>query len=116
MKKHIIIKADTNDGDYITSNNPITDEQVELIKHVVEAIKNFKPYQVNCQGMTLTHRHNFPYGDCLRKDLGEESVQELYGHLDGFKTFIFFIPYAEYGIHSIKSVDILEIANETKLM
>jgi len=44
MKKYIVIKADTNDGDYVSEKSEITDYQIEQIKPLIEAIKNFQPY------------------------------------------------------------------------
>ena len=119
MKKYIIIKADTNDADYVTSKKLITDEEIEQIKPVVKAIKKFKPYKTN--GCSWEHHHNFPAGDCLRDDLGELSPYELYvesGKVtkEQFELFEEYLPYGEYGLHTIESVEILEVENEIKLM
>lgn len=40
-KKYLIIEADINDGDIINSRHEISDEQIELIKPVIQAIKDF---------------------------------------------------------------------------
>ena len=117
MKKYIIIKADTNDGDYITNKCEITDEQIELIKPMVEAVKNFKPYNTKVPGkMEWTHDDNYPTGECVREDLGQLSAEDFYKDIDNFDTFDQFVPYGEYGIHTIVSIEILEIAKETKLL
>ena len=108
MKKYIIIEADTNDADYISKKSIITLEQIQLIRPVVKAIKQFIPYAGdNHPSWAHLHDHNFPLGDVVREDLGERSSEELYGHLDGYKLFERFCPWGEYGIHTIVSVDIV---------
>jgi hypothetical protein len=117
MKKYLIIVADTNDGDYVTSKNEITDEQIELIKPVIEAIKNFKPY-IGTQPdyWNHLHGHNYTTQECTRLDLGELSAKSLYGNLEGFELFDEFCPFDEYGIHTIESVTILVVEEEIKLL
>lgn len=115
MKKVITITADTNDGDYVTSNKEITDEELVLIEPVVEAIKNFKPYEVG----RWKHTHNYPTGVVYRGDLGELSAEEYYTKIvtpKEFETFDELVPYNEYGIHTIESIKVLEIVKETKLL
>ncbi len=125
MKKYIIIQADTNDGDYVQSKNLITNEQLELIKPVIEAIKNFKPYESMTKGrgepQPWTHNSNYPWGECIREDLGQLSAEEYYVGIEGitseqFEVFDNFVPYNEYGIHTIEKVEILEVTNEERLL
>lgn len=118
--KYIYIRIDTNDGDYVANLNPITDEEIELIKPVIEAIKNFKLYAVPityCQGnneytIEWKHNSNYPIGECLRTDLGEKSPDELYGHLEGYELFDSLTPYSEYGFHTIEEIKIVIILEE----
>jgi len=119
MTKIITIEVDTNDGDYQSSNNKITLEEIELIKPIIEAIKNFKPYQSG--KYIIEHAHNFPYGECLRRDLGEKSPQELYLDKPGVTTkvwnkFIELLPYCEYGFHTIESIKVREDVAEEILL
>lgn len=118
MKRYIVIKADTNDADYITSKHLITDQQLQKITPVIDAINNFKPYKLPSKNKEWENKfdHNFPIGECCRTDMGEKTIQELYGHLDGLEVFENFIPYYEYGIHTIKSIELLEVENEIKLL
>ena len=104
-KMFLLIKADTNDADYIYSKEEITPEEVDQIRPMVEAIKNFKPYTTNIDGHNWTHDHNFPIDDCLREDLGEISAEELYKNIPGFEIFSDLIPHTEYGIHTIESIE-----------
>ena len=107
MKRILVVRADTNDADYVTQETPINDGELDLIKEVVNAIGEFKPYKTQAHGMDWKHEHNFPTGDCHRPDLNEKSAKELYGHLPGFELFVnYFLPWSEYGIHTIDSVEI----------
>ena len=100
MKKYIIIKADDgNNFDYITSINEITDEQIKIIKPVIEAIKN-APKDKHGRG------HNYETGEMIDK----AGAKMLYGHLKGFKTFNEFVPRGDEnypGIHTIKNIMIV---------
>ena len=100
MKKFIIITADTNDADYVTEVNEITDEEIELIKPVIEAIKN-APKDKDGWG------HNYETEECTDK----ADAIKLYGHIEGFETFDKFVPTGDPncpGIHSIISVNIVQ--------
>ena len=122
MHKYIVIKADVNDGDYITEKTRITDENLVNIMPVIEAIKNFKPYIGYSEKFCdkWTHSHNFPYGDSVREDLGQKSALDYYIEQgipeEQVALFIEFIPTGEYGIHTIQSIEILEVINEIKLL
>lgn len=113
MAKLIIVKADTNDADYVEATTVITDEELELILPVIEAIKNFEPYKKK----GWHHDNNYPVGDVHRDDLGEKSAYQLYGHLEGFQLFDEdFVPSGEYGIHTIVSINILEVSSYQNLL
>lgn len=121
MKKYIEIVADTNDADYVTSRVLVTDKILEKIKPVIEAIKNFKPYEVEYESYggrksKTRHDHNYPNGECCREDMGEKTTQDLYGYLDGFEVFDEMVPYGEYGIHTIISITLIVVAEETNLL
>lgn len=106
--KNIYIKADYNDANYTSKLSEITDEEINLIKPVIEAIKNFKPYQgLSRGGNTWTHTKNYPTQECHREGLGEKSAEELYGHLKNFDLFEEFVPSSEHGIHSIEEIKIV---------
>lgn len=121
-KKYIIIKADTNNADYVQSKNLITNEELELIKPLITEIKNFKSYQGKeyFPGKFWNHNNNYPTNNCIREDLGQLSAQEYYkskGISDEiFEIFDELRPYGEYGIHTIESIEILEVINEEKLL
>ena len=72
--KYVYVVVDTNDADYVGKIVEISEETLEHFKPLIEKIKNFKPYVgFSKYGSKFTHYCNFPYGDCLRKNLGEKS-------------------------------------------
>lgn len=116
MTKYIYIKADTNDADYVSKLSEITEEYLDLILPVIQAIKEFKPYTSTKNGSTWTHKHNYPYSECCRTDLGEKTIDELYGHLEGNDLFYEFVPTFEHGIHTIVEIKIFNVESEYDLL
>jgi len=122
MHYYINIKADTNDADYISELNEITEEQLEKILPVIEAVKGFKQYEGKSRsGRDWTHHNNFPTGDCLREDLGEKSPEELYVETglvtpEQLEAFYEVVPSNEDGIHTIESVKLLKVLEEQTLL
>lgn len=108
MKQYsITIKADTNDADYITETSKISEEDLNALRPLITAIKNFKPYG--------DFNHNFPANEYT--NLGEKTVEELYpDHLDALEIFDGCRPYGEYGIHTIKSVTVTPHVEQEKLL
>lgn len=105
MKQILLIKADTNDGDYVTSEHEVEGflkDNLDVIVKVANAIKN------------CTNRHNWQTGDCEVTPLSE-----LYKDVLTEEDIDFFdehTPYGEYGIHTIKSVRLLTVTEELKLV
>lgn len=112
MSYLLIIKADTNDADYIESTNVISQEELDRFMPLINAIKKFKPYKSKGR----THYHNFPVGECCREDMGEKSIQEIYSKIneDIVDEFNDMVPYSEYGTHTIQSIKLYEIVGEVK--
>ena len=96
MKKYIIITADTNDGDYVIEKSEITDEQIIKITPIIEALK-------------------LNDGDFTTNEMGN-SGEKQFGSFLGYELFRQFCPSGEYGIHTIESIEILEVVNEIKLL
>lgn len=106
----IIVKADTNDADYITEMTEITQEELDLIRPLVEAIRRFKPYTVELDGRSRRFHHNYPNSEYSAWDLGEKSPRELYDFPEEVhQTFEELVPYGEYGTHTIESVTVRPI-------
>ena len=72
--KYVYVVVDTNDADYVGKIVKVSEETLEHFKPLIEKIKNFQPY--NNGGWR--HNHNFPFGECLREDLGEKHPMEMY--------------------------------------
>ena len=112
-KLYIVVKADTNDADYIEECKEISRENLDKIKPLLKAISEFKPYSVG----RWKHHHNFVTEDALRDDLGEKSPEELYSeYLEELEIFKEYVPNDEYGIHTIESVKVLEVIKEENLI
>lgn len=98
-KKYIVITADVNDGDCITSINQISDETLETIMPIIEAIN------------APVKKHNFT-----------RTLQEIYAKShsnNGFYDFTNLLPCPindDDHIHTINHITILDILNETKLL
>lgn len=112
------IKADINDADWVYSFVNIQESLLEKIRPVIQAIKEFKPYEVTMtpswsdQEYTYKYNHNYPMGNMCDSGSGEKSAEELYGHIPNFQEFHGLVPYPTHGeddIHSIESIDIIEV-------
>lgn len=110
MKKYIVIKIDTNDADYIESVSEIDDDLLNEFRPLIAEIKQFKPHKIDgkrinynwVSGEMADYHHCPNYGATFSDEL-----------VDMFSNFI---PYSEHGCHSIKSIRILEVINEEKLL
>lgn len=101
MKK-LYVAADTNDADYVYRMSDITDEEIEKFKPIIEAVKKTTP------------RHNWP-----DNEWDNEIYVDLYPEFDEDLLVEFrerFVPYWEYGIHTIKFIEVLEIDTITRLL
>ncbi|MDD3412586.1 MAG: hypothetical protein PHY47_01165 [Lachnospiraceae bacterium] len=117
----ITIRADTNDADYVMKITRVDKATLERIKPLVEAIKTFEPYEGEYKSYDgtirmITHDHNWPDGECLRKDLGEKDIYEIYSKFDKkiIEDFRYLCPVSEYGLHTIESVEITQYVEKEK--
>lgn len=99
MKKYVIITADTNDGDYVTEKTSIDDSWVEKYSNLINSIRN------NSGSWTTGEMQHMP-------------LYEQYPDYDESKLEKFdqYVPRGEYGVHTIESIEILVVAEETKLL
>lgn len=94
MQKFILITADTNDGDYISNVSPISDEEIELFRPIIEVINNYP------------RGHNWP-----NSEYDDESPEEIYEGLltiEQIELMEEYVPYGEYGIHTVVSIEIIQ--------
>ncbi len=101
-KLYLEIKADTNDADYVTCRTIITQQQIDRLKPLIEAIKN------------NPDSHNWITSEYFSDD--HKRPEDAYGQFGKLvEEFEDYIPYGEYGIHTIKSITLLR-AIEEKLL
>lgn len=102
--KEIIIKADSNDGNYLHGISQITEKDLKLIKPLVTAVKK--------KGKNWGHNWNTSeYAD-------EERPEEMYSDFPEKVIAVLqdLVPYGEHGVHSIRSITISSIPKRTKLL
>lgn len=119
---YLKIVADSNDADYHTTINLIDSKTLEKFQPLIKAISKFKPYRNKTvhDGM-FQHDHNWPKGEYgCREDLGEKTLHELYDQFDADLIDQFdedFVPYGNEGtIHTIDSIELIEVPKTTKLL
>ena len=118
MKKYLIIKADTNDADYIKSKNEITDKQIELLQPVFDVLQARKSKLMEDKHKNWNeYRHNWERGEFARKKTPENLYLETdLLTIDQIALMDKYIPYGEYGIHTIESIDILVVQEEISIL
>jgi len=111
MSEHLlIIKADTNDADYVHRIVNIEKElgkyyNESLLKKVASAIQN-SPIRYNWANSEYCKNEDNPrkiYKDILTED----EIQEFEDN---------YCPFGEYGIHTIKSIELYEISSKQSLL
>jgi len=99
--KHILVKADMNDADYTEHLSQITDEQLEIIMPVIDAIKEYKKI----------HGWRSNWDDESWPWYEERGITE-----EQFDIMSDFVPGGgDYPIHAIESITILEVTEVTCL-
>lgn len=112
MQKYILVKADTNDADYHTEINPISDEEIGFILPVIAAIKGTNA-DINTDHVW---RNNWGTGDIGDRDHYITRYVET-GILTQEQADFFdeYVPYGDpnySGVHTIKSVQIITILED----
>lgn len=109
VKKYVEIVVDTNDADYATSRHEIDDDSIVWITKVANAIAAFKK----------TNRFDHNWWNMYNVYYEEKTPNEIYKgvlteqEIDWFNDYC---PSTEEGFHSVESITILEIINETELL
>ena len=117
--KTLLVTVDTNDADYITEVVEVSEKDLERFLPLIEKIKNFKPYTVECEGrwgnISWSFNNNFPTGECWRNDLGEKHPKELYNlSNEDYEDFveIFQLWGSEWGFHTIVNIQEITLGNK----
>ncbi len=111
MKKVIVVKADMNDADYIEASCEINETLLAELRPVFEAIKEYS--KVPLRGYASSH--NWETSEYGRNG----GPKELYaGILTSHQIDLMndYVPYGECGVHTIKSIKILTIADEEQVL
>ena len=93
-KFRIIIKADSNDADYITGDNSINERELEVVKRVSSKL--------------ITNGHNWVTSEYS----SEENPFILYKDVlskEDIEIFDDLVPYGEFGIHTILKIEVFPI-------
>lgn len=103
MKLLLVIKADENDADYVTKETWLRDSTlIPLIGKVAAVV--LKSDQ--------EHNWNTGHSEGLRPNQLYESKLSL----EEIQLFNSYVPGGEYGVHTIRSIEIHEIVNTTRLL
>lgn len=106
MKKYLEISGDYNDGDDITVRREITDERLEFIKPVIEAIKKY----------SLEDDYNWPTQEWSDTDPEEIYVNTGLITKEQYWAFQNYTPHGENGIHTIERIKLLYVEKEEELL
>lgn len=120
VMKCIEITADTNDADYVTERCPITDKEIELIKPVIQAIKDRSAVIRPGNG---DDDYNWATFESLKEGKDPYSLYVKTGIIteEQFEAFYELVPqgdmnYSDGGIHTIASIVILHVSKEEILL
>lgn len=119
MDFDIIITVDTNDADYNTNVSKISGDDLEKIKPLIAAIKDFRPYTVTVDDWGWKHTGNYPSGEHFPNTRrGEKHPTEIYPQFDAATHEIFaeLCPYGGDGFHSVVSVEVTPFVTKVKLL
>ena len=99
-KLEITIRVDTNDGDYVTGINKISQEDLDTLMPLIKAIK-----KIDCG-------HNYPHGECC-----DEKAEDIYDFDDEvFELFEDYLPSTEHGFHTIERIEVCPLVKKKRLL
>jgi len=112
MSEYIItVTVDCNDGDFLTRDEEISEEKLKFIHPLIEEIRNYKGY------------YNYPlyygeYYNYISSKYRGATPEEIYPDIseDVFEEFNNYLPFWEYGFHTIKSIYIQPVSSRTRLL
>jgi len=111
MKKFIVIQADCNDADYLMEKSEITDQQIEeVIKPVIVALEKRKAAYEELDKIDSKRAWNELHHNWETSEYGDTPPQKMYeGELseDQIDAFQEFVPWGEYGVHTIYRIEIV---------
>lgn len=102
MTKYILIRADTNDADYIEELNIISDTQVDIIIDILSKINKDSSGTISWKTL-----------DVADEELWEQHPELTVEECEILDTYV---PSGEYGIHTIESIEIYEVKSIQTLL
>jgi hypothetical protein len=110
--KKVIIKGDTNDADYVTSENELDDLTEAMVRRVAAAIKLFgEEMKAKGRKYGVANWPTSEYADGSPKQLYEGKLDE-----DDIEWFDDMAPHGEQGIHTVESIRIVVITEDEDLL
>lgn len=109
MKKYLlVIKADTNDADYVYTVEEKTEKQldIERLRRIAKAISTCKANYNWCVGETFNEEFDVAPEELYKDVLSPEDI-EWFDELR---------PHGEYGIHTIEYINVYEISSRKELL
>ena len=108
LEYELVITADTNDADYVTSISQVTWQDIVDIMPIVGVIKAWSAEHKN--------GHNWCMGEVSRN--GERPWDIYKGLLTDEQIDLFddYVPRGEYGVHTIESVHYYPLPEKIKLL
>lgn len=109
MKNILVVTADTNDGDYITENHVISDEDLTEFISILKKLLRQTDY----------HGNETKFIEWETGDIGETYVTLVE---DGIITqeesnfFYDYIPSGEHGVHTITNIKVLKVTEEIEIL
>lgn len=100
----LIIKGDTNDGDYISEKNPISNKDLEKIREIISALR-----EANKRIDKKTGKSQYGNVKWESGDIGDPEIYASKGilTLDEIDFFSQYTPHGEHGIHTIVSIEVV---------
>ena len=111
MKYELVITADTNDADYATSTNTVTQETIDKLSPIIKAIKDR-----NATTRRGSGQYNWRIGEYATKNEGPDVVYDGILTEDQIEFFSDLVPHGEYGIHTIESIEYYPLPMKIKLL
>ena len=108
MKTFIYIECDENDADYRSSLCEITPETLEAIRPVIDAIRAYT---------SQPDREWGDYNYLTGERVGEgDSAEKMDGEVPGWEEWNEFVPFAEYGFHTVSEIKIFHVESVENLL
>ena len=101
---YVVIKADTNDADYITSINHVKPDKIKQLIEIVTKVEKYGSYNNIISWET---------GDYASEELWEQHPELTEDECEFLENYI---PYSEHGVHTIEDIKLLKVEESITLL